>query len=713
MVRILKTIFRKLCSVGKDSIVTRLYLSFILFALFVNCIFFIVVNYQTKNAAKQIGYDNIPQRVLTKEDVIKDFLKHANDTLIAMRQSKIFNQYLQNPRLYEEELNEYFLTITRSNHSIMQFRYLDKNGLENIKIDRIKEYQNPFVISKDKLQDKSKRYYFYESKNKTPEKVWLSDLDLNMEHGKVQTPFNPTVRAVLPIEKDGVFDGILIINFFMETIVKELTYLPLYDYKVINKRGELIVSSDPDESWGKYKTNPISIKDIYPKEYTNILKNKLYRGDDFISKELAIDLPSPLIMILKVKQEYINNASNSLIVGHLIQGIFIFLASLLVAYFFARQMKKVIHQYNKDIKIKTEELQEKDKNLNEHVLYSRTDLRGIITDASQVFSNLSGYSKKELIGSPHNIVRHPDMDPEVFKEIWETIKSKKVWKGEIKNRSKDGGFYWVEAMISPEYDKDLKHIGYVSIRHDITAKKNFEEQQTFIQEQAKMAAMGEMIGNIAHQWRQPLSAISVLATGASYKKELGLLEDTEFFESMEKINNSTKYLSDTIDTFRDFLQANKEKEHIELFFLLKESISIIADTLVSNYIKIKNNITENSSVNIELYIAKHEFQQVILNLLNNAKDILMEKKIDEAWIEVDAIKKDDQIIITVEDNGGGIPDDIMPKIFEPYFTTKHKSQGTGLGLHMSYKIIKESIGGEIYANNTKNGAKFYLEIPIN
>lgn len=114
----------------------------------------------------------------------------------------------------------------------------------------------------------------------------------------------------------------------------------------------------------------------------------------------------------------------------------------------------------------------------------------------------------------------------------------------------------------------------------------------------------------------------------------------------------------------------------------------------------------------KIYISQSEFMQVIINILNNAKDVLLERKVNDPWVKINHIFENDSVIITIEDNGGGIKEDILPKIFEPYFTTKHQSQGTGLGLHMSYKIITESMNGNIYAKNTNNGAKFFIKLPL-
>jgi signal transduction histidine kinase len=132
--------------------------------------------------------------------------------------------------------------------------------------------------------------------------------------------------------------------------------------------------------------------------------------------------------------------------------------------------------------------------------------------------------------------------------------------------------------------------------------------------------------------------------------------------------------------------------------------------LKNNFIKLIDNIDYSSKTVIQM--STDEFSQVIMNILNNAKDVLIENKIDEPWIKLDLFNKANKIIITIEDNGGGISNDVLPHIFEPYFTTKHQSQGTGLGLHMSYRIISESLNGKIWAENTEQGAIFLIELPL-
>jgi signal transduction histidine kinase len=249
----------------------------------------------------------------------------------------------------------------------------------------------------------------------------------------------------------------------------------------------------------------------------------------------------------------------------------------------------------------------------------------------------------------------------------------------------------LEARVRTEVDKNTK-------------------QQTILFEQAKMVSMGEMIGNIAHQWRQPLSAISATSNNLTLCKEFGTLDDDIIDESTELIDKNIQYLSNTIDTFRDFIKEKKELKKIVLQERIDGIIRIIGSTLKNKHIELRNKIIDTKKVNITIVVG--ELDQVIINIINNSKDILIEKKIKNPWIELDLFIKDNYVFISIEDNGGGIPEDIMPKIFIPYFTTKHESQGTGLGLHMSKKIVHNSLKGSLYVENTKNGAKFFIKLPI-
>jgi len=246
---------------------------------------------------------------------------------------------------------------------------------------------------------------------------------------------------------------------------------------------------------------------------------------------------------------------------------------------------------------------------------------------------------------------------------------------------------------------------------DITASKDKEK---IIIQQSKMASMGEMLANIAHQWRQPLSIISTLSTSVTIQKEHQILSDEKLIEAMDKINESTQFLSSTIEDFTSFFQADKDKKYFKPQNVVEKALKLQNATFKSEPIIIQQEIQEG-----EIYGFEGEIVQVLLNLINNAYDILIEREISVKIIKIMVYKKDNNWIICVHDNGGGIFADIKDKIFEPYFTTKHKIQGKGIGLYTAYELIHHHMDGTIevenellsYGNKEYIGAKFIITLP--
>lgn len=229
-------------------------------------------------------------------------------------------------------------------------------------------------------------------------------------------------------------------------------------------------------------------------------------------------------------------------------------------------------------------------------------------------------------------------------------------------------------------------------------------------EQMKLAQMGEMIGNIAHQWRQPLSTISTAASGLKMKHEFDMLEKDDIPEFTDTIVTNTKYLSETIDTFRDFIKEEKETREIVIQERINETLKIVRASLENSHIKLINNIDYETPIKVEL--VAEELAQVLINILNNAKDVILQRKIEDGTITIALIKTNKNFKITIEDNAKGIEKDVLPKIFDPYFTTKHQFHGTGLGLYMSKIIVEKHLFGQLEVENTKKGAKFTITIPL-
>ncbi len=232
-----------------------------------------------------------------------------------------------------------------------------------------------------------------------------------------------------------------------------------------------------------------------------------------------------------------------------------------------------------------------------------------------------------------------------------------------------------------------------------------------ILEQAKLAQMGEMLGNIAHQWRQPLSAISTIASGLKINYEYNILEAKDIPKQMDLIVENTKHLSKTIDIFRDFIKEGKALKDVNIQEKLDECMNIVSATISSHHIKLINEI--NYDMPITLRMISGELSQVIINIITNSKDAIVQNKINEGWIKIIQKTEKNELLIIIEDNGGGIKEEIMPKIFDPYFTTKHQYQGTGLGLYMSKTIIEKHLGGKLQVKNGKDGTIFTIKLNIN
>jgi signal transduction histidine kinase len=235
-----------------------------------------------------------------------------------------------------------------------------------------------------------------------------------------------------------------------------------------------------------------------------------------------------------------------------------------------------------------------------------------------------------------------------------------------------------------------------------------------ISEQSKMVAMGEMIGNIAHHWRQPLSAITTSITGMLVQKEFGLLDDNTFKESCERINDNAQYLSKTIDDFRNMLRGDSIKERFNVAQVIHMFIGVNTKLINEEKITIQLNLNEE----IMAKGIRNELGQCLVNLLNNAKDAMVNKP--DKFIFIDLFKDKDYAVITFKDSGGGIEENILDKVFEPYFTTKHQSRGTGLGLHGVYKMIVDGMEGsvsvenDVYNYNEKKlkGAKIIISLVL-
>ncbi|MDR2342395.1 MAG: PAS domain-containing sensor histidine kinase [Campylobacteraceae bacterium] len=400
-----------------------------------------------------------------------------------------------------------------------------------------------------------------------------------------------------------------------------------------------------------------------------------------------------------------------------------------------------------------EELKQYKTAVEKSNIVSKTDINGIITFVNDEFCKISGYTKEELIGKNHNVVRHPDVPKANFELLWDTILKKETFKTTAKNRAKDGSTFYVNTTIFPILDKSGKILEFIAIRYDVTENillteelkrkeeelkhlnatlENRVEKQTrqlldlnrtlemkvkeeveknrekdkMVFQQARLAAMGEMIGNIAHQWRQPLSELGIILFGMKksfIQNDLSGLE--KHYEHGKKVIDR---MSQTIEDFRNFFNPEKHKNT----FFIKDTINEVVSILAGSLTKAEIQISIKARKTIRVFGYKNELSQAILNIINNAKDAFKGKNIKKRIIAVSAEIKNGFVYINIQDNAGGIDKNVIDKIFEPYFTTKHASSGTGLGLYIVKTIIENSMQGEVTAENKDDGALFVIKIPV-
>ena len=399
--------------------------------------------------------------------------------------------------------------------------------------------------------------------------------------------------------------------------------------------------------------------------------------------------------------------------------IFICLSTILL-YFFSKQQFNNL-QEEKNQLAKTKDLLETIIE-NAPVSIFWKDTKGAYQGSNKKFLKLINLrNKEELIGKKDSNLNFPEREDFVNDDnlIMNTKKAKLNYneKVTINNNIQRT----VNTSKVPLLDKKGKVIGILALTQDITEQINninqLKEQEKLIIQQSRLASMGEMIANIAHQWRQPLSIISTLATGIKLEKELKICEEKYEIESLDIINQNAQYLSKTIDDFRNYFKKSNYTSTIFTNDLFEKTLKLISPRLKDRNVKIVLN-----NENIEIATYENEVVQVYINIINNAIDAFEDfKNLDyDKYIFIETKKIDNNVEIEIKDNAGGIEEEIISKIFEPYFTTKNEKQGTGLGLFMCNEIITKHLKGDIqalsstfkYEGKEYKGTTFKITLPL-
>jgi len=310
-----------------------------------------------------------------------------------------------------------------------------------------------------------------------------------------------------------------------------------------------------------------------------------------------------------------------------------------------------------------------------------------------------------------------------LKELHEAINDFKSYQNIFSLKSEHLKNVKIRLTFTPLFDVqkniyEIMVIGFdVSLLHkkeeilqervEVETKRNWDQNRMLIQ-QSKMASMGEMIGHIGHQWRQPLNSLGLMFQKLNRAHKKNMLNDELMEQSTQKAIRIIEQMSKTINDFRDFFKTDKQWQDAKLSIVTEQACNIIEPALQENRIRLI--VNEDSDITIPCL--KNELSQVIMNILANSMDAIVLKKMKNGEIIITFGHNEKSAYIIIDDNAGGIPEDIIEKIFEPYFTTKEKDNGTGIGLYMSKEIIEEHMNGKLQVFNTLSGASFKIFLPL-
>lgn len=466
------------------------------------------------------------------------------------------------------------------------------------------------------------------------------------------------------------WDGIGIIDLKAKLIYFNNAFMPILGYK----KEELL------------NINFITlIEDAYKKPFVKFLKNNLAN---------SYDSDMNIVCMRKDKQKVYLKVTISLM-----------------------KTKKLFVINAKDI---TKEISD-DEILDNYVISAHVNSEGKIIASSLAFCNLIGYSSEDLKGKDHSIIKHEEEDDSIFDDILKNIKEKKEWKGKIQGKKKNNTSFWVDLKVKPTFNKYGDITGYTALMFDITNEINLNVEAKSLQQevivkdnlivqQSKLAIMNETLQMLSHEWRQPLNVISIRAQKLELDFTLGETPKAEDIqETLKNIKEDAQKLSDTIQEFQNFTELRSSKTEANSKEIILKAIEIFKGSPGTNEIDIIKDIEDTPAFNTY----KNEVTTILVNILINSKEAFQRKDKKNGVIKLKEYHIDNKIFFEISDNAGGINEDIIEKVFEPYFSTKEKKHGVGLGLYTCKIITEMHLGGTIEVQNHNTGATFKISLPMN
>lgn len=537
-----------------------LVISYIAFAaLILSSIYMLHVRLSAQESLKHFKNNTISDS-FQKQRYLDNFLSRSSNLIKAISTNKEFISFAKNGT-NKKAAEDLLRSMIKIDKSYMQLRYIDHSGNEIIRFDRSNIGSK--VKKQKNLQNKSKRYYCKKCAALQKGDIWFSNIDLNVEHGKIEKPIKPVIRVSIPIYSDKKYLGFLILNVFMKHYLNDLTDSTIYDLYLCDLNGNFIISKNPKDNWSKYLDKRINAIDDFDIRTQNFKKDTYFsKKDRYYVKTLKISGFNDLKLI------YFENLKQKEITKKLIERrvLVTVLFAIFISFPFAYLVSVPISKLYDSLEEEAEEIAKQANNLEIRV-------------------------KEEI----------------------------------DKNRAKD----------------------------------------KLLENQAKLAALGEMIGNIAHQWRHPITRLSLITQNLKSLYDAKKMTNETFERYYKNSLQQIDYMSQTIEDFRNFYKEDKEKSLFYPSASIGNACKIVNASIKHEGIKLSVHVEDN----FQILGFPNQFSQVILNILQNAKDALEEKSIKEPYINIKLYQKDEKNYIEIRDNAGGIDKKIIDKIFDAYISS--------------------------------------------
>lgn len=288
------------------SRVFQLYVLFFAFAMVVSTSLIVVQVFFFSDSAKEVSLQNGINKLGERETFFMEFLDRAEHQVTLIRELNAFKRYLStHSKQSKNELTDFLLVMSRAHPSFMQVRFINPQGVESLRVERFQIGGAPLVVMANRLQDKSKRHYFNDSLSKPLEQVWFTGIDYNEEFGEVETPYKPTLRAIMPVSQKGEFAGLLVINYFSELFLKGLTNTPLYDMVLFDDQGETLYHYDPQKSWSAYFESRETAPQLYSIRLSSLKDFTAQKTDSFVVKKFNVPVQGGVNVLIKVNPRFL------------------------------------------------------------------------------------------------------------------------------------------------------------------------------------------------------------------------------------------------------------------------------------------------------------------------------------------------------------------------------------------------------------------------